>query len=106
MNCILPISPSPSRPRARVRLHAWAAVLAVIALVPAALAQSSGGPYTLRKYVIANGGVQSGGGAAAVTATAAEVAAGVVEGGGFRATIGFHPAAGGGAPPLFADGFE
>lgn len=69
-------------------------------------AQSSGGSFVLRKHVIAGGGAQSSGANTDVTATAAQVVPGVTSGGSFRATLGFHPAASGGALPLFRDGFE
>ncbi len=71
-----------------------------------ALAQSSGGSYVLRKHVIGDGGVQASGAAIDLTASAGQVAPGVAAGGSFRATLGFHPAASGGALPLFRDGFE
>lgn len=71
-----------------------------------ALAQSSGGSFVLRKHVISDGGVQASGDAIDVTATAGQVGPGVAVGGSFRATLGFHPAASGGALPLFRDGFE
>lgn len=69
-------------------------------------AQSSGGSFVLRKHVIADGGVQASGDAVDVTATVGQAAPGVAAGGSFRATLGFHPAASGGAVPLFRDSFE
>jgi hypothetical protein len=87
----------------KVALYMGAALIVSASVVAA---QSSGGSFVLRKYVIADGGVQASGDAVDVTATAGQVAPGVALGGSFRATLGFHPAASGGALPLFRDGFE
>lgn len=97
--------------RARRRFFRSALAVAVVSGCVAgwameALAQSSGGSFVLRKHVIADGGVQASGAAIDLTATAGQIAPGVAAGGGFRATLGFHPAASGGALPLFRDGFE
>lgn len=79
-----------------------------IALPCAALAQSSGGVYTMTKSVIAPGGAEATGGAFRLVGTVGQPAARVVGEGTQVLSGGFH--AGSGATPdgdaLFCDGFE
>lgn len=69
------------------------------------LAQSSGGPYTMRKEVVAGGGARSTGAAYVATVTAAEPGAHVQTGGSYRLTGGFHGPQGD-SGRIFCDGFE
>lgn len=83
-------------------------VAAALGLAGAALAQSSGGIYTLEAQSIAGGGGRSSGGVFALEGTIARHDASDVLGGGvFELTGGFHQRAQG-APSdaLFGDGFE
>jgi hypothetical protein len=89
---------------APIAAAAWTALALAVALTGTALAQSGGGNYTLRKQVIAPGGVAAAAGYR-IEATSAEPGAGTQSGGGFRLTGGFQTPR---PPPdaLFADGFE
>jgi hypothetical protein len=69
------------------------------------LAQSSGGPYTMRKEVIAGGGNRATAGAYAATVTAAQPAAHVQSGAHYRLTGGFHGPQGD-PSRIFCNGFE
>lgn len=82
--------------------------ISLLLLLPAlALAQSSGGPYVVRKQVIAGGAVVAAG-SYRVVGTTAQPAASVSSAGNYRLTSGFHgPAVT--APvtnAVFANGFE
>jgi hypothetical protein len=71
---------------------------------PLALAQSTGGPYTLRKFAVAGGGGQATAPGLRVVNTVGQIA-GVFTGGSYRLTGGFHKPAN--APgKIFCDGFE
>lgn len=100
--------PIPENPRSTaIRRRAVLARLALLALFPAlAVAQSTGGPYTLRKQVIAAGGVAAAGGAYRLVGTVSEPgAAAAASGGAYRLSGGFHAPS---ARPdrLLCDGFE
>lgn len=69
------------------------------------LAQSSGGPYTMRKEVVAGGGVRASGVGYVVTGTAAQPGAHVQTGGSYRLTGGFHGPHGD-TGRIFCDRFE
>lgn len=80
--------------------------LCLASLPPLAIAQSSGGIYTLRKFAIAGGGAGSAGADISTVGTAGQGAAHVSAGGDYRLVGGFHQGAGGGDGALFKDGFE
>lgn len=89
-------------PTSLSRLARWCVLL----LVPiAALAQSSGGSYTLRKQAIA-GGVAATGGSYRLTGTVGQPAAAVQQAGSYRLTGGFHGPAGAAGDCLLCSGFE
>ena len=69
---------------------------------------TSGGPYTIRKFVIAGGGGQPQGAPYRAAVTAGQSAAQISNGGGYRLVSGFHPARGSAAAPdtLFCSSFE
>lgn len=83
-------------------------VLASVLLATASLllAQSSGGPYVMRKDVVAGGGGTSSGGTYRVTATLAQPVAAVQSGGSYVLTGGFHGRRPAATPRLFCDSFE
>jgi hypothetical protein len=88
------------------RIRARPGLCALLVLAPVfALAQSSGGPYTMRKQVIAGGGVTASGGAYRLVGTVSEPLVAAATGGSFRLQGGFHAPA---ARPdaLLCDGFE
>ena len=94
-----------SPPRSRV--SRWSLGL-VAALLPIALAlaQSSGGTYTLRKYVVA-GGVDAAGGAYTLVATVGQAEASPVQvGGAYRLTGGFHAPRAPRVDRILCDSFE
>lgn len=97
----------PSHPPFPIQaLRTGARRLALLLLLPGlALAQSSGGPYTLRKQVVASGGALATAGPYRVVGTAGQVAAAVASGGSYRLQGGFHAPA---ARPdaLHCDSFE
>lgn len=71
-----------------------------------ASAQSSGGGFTLRKFVIGSG-VSAQGSPYRIQATAGQANAGVATGGGYSLTGGFHqPQQAGGTDRIFCNGFE
>jgi hypothetical protein len=79
-------------------------VLLILLLPAIAFAQSSGGPYVMRKQAIASG-ARAQGGVYAMTGTAHQPIAFVQAGGPYRLTGGFH-GGGASADALFCDGFE
>lgn len=80
--------------------------IAVLLLVPIwALAQSSGGNYTLRKQVVASGIVATGG-SYRLTGTVGQAVAGVQTAGTYRLTGGFHGPVAASGDRLFCNGFE
>ena len=82
--------------------------MALALVAGTAWAQSSGGPYTLRKSVIASG-VRAHGETLALTVTAAQPVAGLTTGGSYRIVAGIHPLRDTSGPVgdrLFCDGFE
>lgn len=73
------------------------------------LAQSSGGPYTIRKDDVSGGGTRATGGTYVLTGTAGQPEATAPAGVGtvYRLTGGFHaPAGDGAAGRIFCDSFE
>lgn len=79
--------------------------LLVILLLPAmAFAQSTGGPYVMRKQVIASG-AEAQGGVYAITGTVHQPTASVQAAGPYRLTGGFH-GRNATADRVFCDGFE
>lgn len=84
--------------------------LFLIACFAGAAAQSTGGTYTMRKQVIANGGNRASAVPYVATVTIAEPIASAAQAGGtYRLSGGFHGPRGPSAPPLeriFCDGFE
>ncbi|MBK8068993.1 MAG: hypothetical protein IPK27_15635 [Rhodanobacteraceae bacterium] len=86
--------------RHRVLLCLWA-----LSLGGLAWAQPSGGPYAMRKQVIAPGGRALGAGSA-ISATLGEPGVGTLTGGGLRLTGGFQTPRPPVADTLHADGFE
>jgi hypothetical protein len=101
--------PFPATPRRQT--FATALAISAIGLVLSASvtwAQSSGGPYTLRKVVIASG-AQSNGAPFAAVLTVGQPVAGTSNGGPYRLRAGIHPlraGATGGGDRVFCDGFE
>lgn len=83
-------------------------LVAGILLVGASLllAQSSGGPYVMRKDVVAGGGSASTGGSYRVVATLAQPVASVQSGGSYVLTGGFHGRRPAEVPEIFCDSFE
>lgn len=72
-----------------------------------ALAQSSGGPYVMRKDVIANGGATASAATYRATVTVAQPAAAAAQvGESYVLTGGFHSPAAASAGRIFCDGFE
>ena len=91
------------------RLRAGGAAALALTLAGAALAQSAGGDFTLKKSVIAGGSTVAGGGDFQLNATAGQHDAGKMQGGDFIARGGFWPAGAASAPDadgVFANGFE
>jgi hypothetical protein len=85
----------------------WCA-LALAVLAGTAWAQASGGPYAVRKSVIASG-TRAFGDTYALTVTAAQPVAGLATGGSYRMVVGIHPLRDNSGPigdRLFCDGFE
>lgn len=71
-----------------------------------AIAQSSGGGYTLRKSVI-GAGVWAQGSPYRLEATTGQASVGVASGGSYRVTAGFHrPSQPGGIDRIFCNGFD
>ena len=84
-------------------------VVVALTLTGAALAQSAGGDFTLRKSVVAGGSATASGGDFQSAATAGQHDAGKMQGGDFIARGGFWPAGEASvsdASGVFADGFE
>lgn len=77
----------------------------LLAISTCPLAQSSGGPYTMRKEVVAGGGNRAAAGPYAATVTAAQPGAHLQSGGAYRLTGGFHGPQGN-PGRIFCDGFE
>jgi hypothetical protein len=77
----------------------------LLAVSTGLLAQSSGGPYTLRREVVAGGGHRAAAGTYVATVTAAQPGAHLQSGGGYRLTGGFHGPQGN-PGRIFCDGFE
>ncbi len=90
------------------------ALIALAALAPTALAQSTGGDYRLVRHVTAAGGGESTSGAYTLRATIgqAEAATPAMQGGGFTLRTGYWTGTTGddpgtpGGDPIFSDGFE
>lgn len=85
-------------------------LLAAGAVFGQAVTPPAGGPYVMRKQVVASGGTRATGGAYVLTGTAGQPEAGPIpnsaSGGAFRMSGGFHAKA---LPPLdiiFRNGFE
>ena len=86
-----------------------AVLAAMLAVAGTAVAQSTGGDFTLKKSVIAGGSATAGGGDFQLAATAGQHDAGVMQGGDFTVRGGFWPAGAASVPNtdgIFADGFE
>jgi hypothetical protein len=104
-------APSPQR-RPVARLSTLAFALLGMAASTAALAQAltppAGGPYVLRKQIIATGGERASGGPYVLTGTLGQVATdpNPASGAGYRLAGGFHSASLPLTDALFADGFE
>jgi hypothetical protein len=83
-------------------------LLGLLICAGAALAQSSGGPYTLNPQVIANGGGRATGGAFEIEASIGQHDASNPQTGGvFEISAGFHRRAGVVlGDPIFSNGFE
>jgi hypothetical protein len=75
-------------------------------LATGVLAQSAGGPYTLRIEAIASGGEVSAGGPYALRSTLGQPAVAVLSSGPYRVFGGFHRPRTVGFDHLFCDGFE
>lgn len=81
--------------------------LIVLAASAGVLAQSSGGDFTITRYVIAGGGGDSTGGDYSLSSTIAQPLAGTQSnGGGFRLTGGFRVPLTDRTDALFRNGFE
>jgi len=92
----------------RYRGSRFATAWLLVAIIPSVvLAQSSGGPYRIRKQTIAAGVVATGGNFRLV-GTLAQAVVGPRDGGAYRVSGGFHFAQGAevSAARLFCDGFE
>ena len=90
-----------------LRAGRWSLGL-VAALLPVALAlaQATGGTYTLRKYVVA-GGVDAAGGAYTLVATVGQAEASPAQAGGvYRLTGGFHAPRAPRVDRILCDSFE
>ena len=98
----------PTRIGARLPWRRVALPIALALVTVAAAADTpSGGPYLLRKQVVAAGGMRSSGGTDQLVATIAQPAVGPVTGGDYVLQQGFHAAAGAAPDPnLFQDSFE
>lgn len=96
-----------ARPRP-FRALAWACLTSALALTGAALAQSSGGIYTMNLSAIAGGGGYSSGGVFELDGTVGQPGASNAQVGGvFAITAGFHQSATGAtADDVFRNGFE
>ncbi len=89
------------------RRRLWLIVLITLPL--AAIAQSSGGSYTITKSVIAGGGQRNNTGSHVLIGTVGQPVTGVSTGGSYRLTSGFHAPASASVPqpdPIFANSFE
>jgi hypothetical protein len=76
-------------------------------LAGAALAQSSGGDFSVPRVVVAGGSASASGGDFRVTATSGQPEAGIGSGGTFRVQGGFWPQqAAPSGDAIFCDGFE
>ncbi|MDJ0653617.1 MAG: hypothetical protein QNJ40_05675 [Xanthomonadales bacterium] len=81
------------------------AVAAAITVTPCALAQSSGGDFSITRSVIGTGGGASSGGGFSLVGTVGQAQTGFSQGGEFSVSGGFWTA--GERPTLvFLDGFE
>lgn len=99
---------SSAAPCERAHLVGKRALWVLLAIVPGiVLAQASGGPYGIRKQVIASGVVATGG-SYRLVGTLGQAAAGPQVSGNYRVSGGFHFAAtpGTGGIRLFCNGFE
>lgn len=81
-------------------------VAAAMLPVALALAQSSGGSYTLRKVVVAGGGVDAAAQPYVMVATTGQAIATVHTGGSYRLTGGFHGPVAPRGDRILCDGFE
>lgn len=84
--------------------------LALVLVLPTlASAQSAGGPYVVRKDVIAAGGQRAVGPGVALVGTVGQAAQGVASGGVYKLTGGFHGPAidpNAGSDIIFRNGFD
>ena len=81
-------------------------LLAALLPIALAVAQSTGGSYTLRKVVVAGGGVDAAGQPYVLVATAGQPIATVHTGGSYRLTGGFHGPVAPRADRILCDSFE
>lgn len=96
-----------SRAPPRTASAAWRfGLLAALLPVALAVAQSTGGSYTLRKVVVAGGGVDAAGQPYVLVATVGQPIATVHTGGSYRLTGGFHGPVSPRADRILCDSFE
>lgn len=93
------------RPRTRAGQRVAVSTLGLL-LAAAALAESTGAGYSIRKDVIAGGGSASSGGNYALIATVGQSVSGQTQSSGQQLQQGFHPATFAQADGLFQNGFE
>lgn len=98
--------PTPPRPRRSCVRWAWACACALALPAALALAQSSGGPYVLRRFVVAGGGVDAEGAPYAAVTTVGQAATAEQVGGSYRLRGGFHVPVPARPDRLLCDGFE
>jgi hypothetical protein len=91
--------------RSWLRRHGCLLLLACMLPIALGTAQSSGGPYVMRKFAIAGGGTEGSAPGLRVVATVGQIAV-VQVGGQYRLTGGFHKPANAPSDRLFCDGFE
>lgn len=106
-----PITAGPDRqPRQIAAALAFGLIgaLACVAAVAQALPPPSGGPYVMRKQVIAGGGQHASGGSYVMTGTLGQVAIdpNPAAGAAYRLAGGFHNALSPRTDSMFVDGFE
>lgn len=88
------------------RAARWLMPVLIALAAGAALAQSSGGDFAVRKSVIAAGSAQAQGGDFHVAATAGQHDTGAMSGGDFTAKAGYWPVAGPPDDRIFRNGFD
>jgi hypothetical protein len=89
-------------------VSAWIVALTLVPSPPVSSQSTSGGTYTIRKFVIAGGGGQPQGAPYRAAVTVGQSVAQVSNGGGYRLVSGFHHAKGSSAAAdtLFCSSFE